>query len=104
MDQNVIPEIVSDGSAPSMHVAYNPANNRQTGDSADANGNLLPSGGGYQYDVFNRITSASGAGYGYDAQNHRIMRTDSSGNQYYTFWGADGKKLFETNVAVILGR
>ena len=92
-DQNVIA-----GSAPSMHVAYNPANNRQTGDTADANGNITPSGGGYVYDVLNRLTSASGASYGYDAQNHRIMRTDSSGNQYYTFWGADGKKLCETNI------
>jgi RHS repeat-associated protein len=98
VDQNVIPEIVSDASAPSMHVAYNPANNRQTGDTADANGNLLPSGGGYQYDIFNRITSASGATYGYDAQNHRITRTDSSGNQFYALWGADGKKLCETNI------
>jgi YD repeat-containing protein len=61
-DQNVIA-----GSAPSMHVTYNPATNRQYSDSADANGNITPSGGyGYQYDVLNRITSASGASYNYE--------------------------------------
>jgi len=38
-DQNVIK-----GSAPTMHVVYNSATNRQTGDTADANGNI---GSGY---------------------------------------------------------
>jgi len=42
-DQNVIK-----GSAPTMHVVYNSATNRQTGDVADANGNI---GSGYSYDI-----------------------------------------------------
>ena len=96
-DQNVIL-----GSAPSMHVTYNPATNRQYSDTADANGNL----GGYAFDVANRLVPATNpvwiggavytsALYTYDAQNHRVFRTDANGNTYFTFWGANGQKLAE---------
>jgi hypothetical protein len=46
-DQNVIK-----GSAPTMHVAYNVATNRQTGDAAEANGNIGPN---YIFDIENRV-------------------------------------------------
>ena len=38
---NLTAENVIKGSAPSMNVAYNAATNRQTGDTADANGSVL---------------------------------------------------------------
>ena len=98
VDQNVIL-----GSAPSMSATYNPATNRQYSDSADANGNVLTdsNGDGLAYDGVNRLIGAVAYVYGYrdtfayDAQNHRVMRTDSSGNQYYAFWGPNGQKLCE---------
>ena len=40
------------GSAPDVHVAYNASNNLQTGDTADANGNI---GYGYLHDIDNRL-------------------------------------------------
>ena len=59
-------------------MAYNASNNRQTGDTADANGNI---GSGYIYDLDNRLSAArqsSTAHYGYDAGNKRVWRGDSS--------------------------
>jgi hypothetical protein len=49
---NLTDQSVIKGSASTMHVTYNAANNRQTGDVADANGNI---GSNYVYDVGNRL-------------------------------------------------
>jgi hypothetical protein len=59
--------------------AYNASTNRQTGDVADANGNI---GSGYIYDIENRLLQA-GSGmpqYGYDAGNKRVWR--STGDEF----------------------
>jgi RHS repeat-associated protein len=86
-DQNVIL-----GSAPTMHVAYNPATNRQTGDVADANGNI---GSSYTYDMSNRLIQASGTSmvYAYAPDNKRVWRGDGSSTNEYTFWTPGGQKL-----------
>jgi len=89
-DQNVIK-----GSAPTMHVVYNSATNRQTGDVADANGNI---GAGYSYDIENRMLKA-GTGmpqYGYDAGNKRIERDTE-----FTFWV--GNQKWETYTTAVNG-
>jgi RHS repeat-associated protein len=75
------------GTVPTMHVVYNASTNRQTTDTADANGNI---GSGYIYDIENRLLQA-GSGmpqYGYDAGNKRIWRT--TGDEF-TFWSGNQK-------------
>jgi RHS repeat-associated protein len=85
-DQNVIK-----GSAPTMHVTYNASTNRQTGDTADANGNL---GSGYFYDIANRLLQPSGTTvqYAYDSANKRVWR-GGGGLDEIAFWGVNGQKL-----------
>ena len=68
-----------------MHVAYNATTNRQTGDVADANGNI---GAGNVYDLENRLAVPAGLSaywntYYYDAGNKRI--STQSLNEF-TFW------------------
>jgi RHS repeat-associated protein len=92
-DQNVIK-----GSAPSMHVTYSAATNRQSGDVADANGNILGSATPSLQNVFdieNRITNPGGTAmkYGYDAGNKRIWRGDG------TFW-AGSQRMASYNVTL----
>jgi len=88
-DQNVIL-----GSAPSMHVAYNVATNRQTGDTADLNGNL---GANYVYDLENRLLQPGSAGsttpqYAYDATGQRIWRGSTSpAIDEVTYWSGRQK-------------
>ena len=94
-DQNVIK-----GSAPTMHVAYNVATNRQTGDSADANGNL---GLSYIYDIENRLLrpGTNGPQYAYDDGNERVWRGSSSPSlDEITYWSVDGSKLATYQVGV----
>jgi RHS repeat-associated protein len=86
-----------------LNVSYNPATNRQTGDCADANGNLnsYPAcANGNYYDVENRITRNSGTlawAYSYGPGNKRIWRGVWSGSTQtvdeVTYWGATGQKL-----------
>ncbi len=110
-DQNVI-----SGTAPALHVTYDPASNRQTGECADANGNLSaqttasPCWSGYNYDAANRIVAqtpvfggAPTVAYAYNTGNKRVwkgtaytydsntLKTTASVEEI-TFWGA-GKKL-----------
>jgi RHS repeat-associated protein len=90
---NLTDQTVIKGGAPDVHVAYNYLTNQQTGDTADANGNI---GAGYIYDLENRLVqpgSSSPVHYGYDAGNKRIWRGDStSGLDEFALWGA-GQKL-----------
>ena len=97
----------------------NPLTNRITGQSYDANGNLLslPLGGTAAYDAENRLVAVPGATYGYDGSNKRIWRWtgsvdgygygNASGLQLYLY-GLDGKQLgtyvtsFYTNTAVAM--
>jgi len=78
-----------------MHVVYNASTNRQTGDTADLNGNI---GSGYTYDIENRLLKA-GTGmpqYGYDAGNKRIARDTE-----LTFWA--GNQKWETYTTAVNG-
>jgi hypothetical protein len=74
-----------------MHVTYNAANNRQTGEVADLNGNI---GSGNVFDVENRMTAPAGATirYGYDAGNKRVWRGDTgAGLDELDFWAGNQK-------------
>jgi RHS repeat-associated protein len=88
---------VTKGSAPTMSVVYNAATNLQTGDSADANGNILGSPIGTQqnlYDVDNRLLLPGNTTrfYGYDAGNKRMWRGDSSVSlDEIDFWAGNEK-------------
>ena len=87
-----------------MTLAVNPLTNRITGQSYDANGNLLslPAGGTGTYDAENRLVAVPGATYGYDGSNKRIWQWtgsvdgygfgNASGLQLYLY-GLDGKQL-----------
>ena len=84
-------------------MSYDPATNRQTGECADANGNLC--GSGYVYDVENRIVRNSGYlawAYSYAPGNKRVWRgawtMDNNFNytqtlDEITYWSATGQKL-----------
>jgi RHS repeat-associated protein len=82
------------GTAPDVHVAYDPATNRRVGDTADLNGNI---GVGYIYDLENRLVQpgrSSTARYAYDASNHRVWRGDTGANPVVdeiAFWGGSQK-------------
>jgi RHS repeat-associated protein len=93
-----------------LNVSYNPATNRQTGDCADANGNLNSALNCYLqpmvYDVENRVVRNGGYlawAYSYAPGNKRVWRGeytyDSQTSTYtqtvdeVTFWGVNGQKL-----------
>jgi len=93
---NLTDQTVIKGSAPSMSVVYSASTNRQTGDTADANGNILGSATPSLQNVFdidNRMTAPGGGAtmrYSYDAGNKRVWRGDSAtGLDEITFWGGD---------------
>ncbi len=75
-------QTVTKGTAPTLSVSYNPATNRQTGECADANGNLNSASvcygsGAVYYDVENRIVKNSGYlawAYSYAPGNKRVWR------------------------------
>ena len=102
-------QTVTKGTAPSLSVSYDPATNRQTGECADANGNLnsasVCNGSGYVYDVENRIVKNSGYlawAYSYAPGNKRVWRgawtMDNNFNytqtlDEVTYWSVTGQKL-----------
>jgi RHS repeat-associated protein len=100
---NLTTQIVTKGTAPSLSVSYDPATNRQTGECADANGNLC--GNGNTYDVENRLVRNSGYlawAYSYAPGNKRVWRgewTHDSNFNYtqttdeVTYWSVSGQKL-----------
>jgi RHS repeat-associated protein len=91
------------GSTPTLVTTYDPATNRQTGECADANGNIC--GDNLVYDVENRIVRKGvlwaghpDAAYSYAPGNKRVWRGvwDGSGAQTVdelTFWSVNGQKL-----------
>jgi YD repeat-containing protein len=94
-DQNVIK-----GSAPSMHVTYNPNNY-----GGDANGNQSPYPYTLVYDIENRVVQvnplSNTAGYGYDPGNKRMYRGEpSQGIDEIDFWGVTGQKLGAYQISV----
>ena len=101
------------GTAPSSPATpADPATNRLSGYSYDANGNLITVG--YAYDAENRLISAVSGSvqYLYDSQNKRIWQgnyaTDFNGVLYLRseqvfVYGVDGKKLGAYNPTVQYG-
>ena len=95
---NLTTQTVIKGSAPSESVAYNYATNLQTGDTADANGNI---GSGYIYDLDNRLVqpgSSATAHYGYDARNKRVWRGDT-GLDEIAFWGGQKMATYQVSTS-----
>jgi RHS repeat-associated protein len=74
---NKLSQTVTKGTAPSMSITVD-ANNRVTGQTFDANGNMTSgAGSNLTYDVDNRIATAAGASsewYGYNPGNKRIWK------------------------------
>jgi RHS repeat-associated protein len=83
------------GSAPSLHVTFDPATNRQNGVTYDANG--LPAG--MIYDVENRpISDNAGQNqYAYDHAGKRVLKRYYPAMVELYFYGLGGQKL-ETKV------
>ena len=102
---NLTNQTVTKGTAPSLSVTYDPATNRQTGECADANGNLNSAptcwNQAMYYDVENRPVKNSGYlawAYSYAPGNKRVWRGvwDTNNTQTVdevTFWGVNGQKL-----------
>ena len=116
---NLTTQTVTQGTAPSLSVTYDPATNRRTGESADANGNICSGLGSYGlscpntyiYDVENRIAfvgtsslSPATAAYSYAPGNKRVWRGVWSGSTQtvdeVAFWGANGQKLTTYNLSI----
>jgi RHS repeat-associated protein len=90
-----VSQTVTKGTVPSLSVLADPATNRIVGASYDANGNLL--GGGYSYDVENRLVSAGAEQYAYDGNNRRVWKRRQVGEEEYRlevfFYGLGGERL-----------
>jgi len=107
---NLQNQTVTAGTAPSLSVVYNAATNRQTGDCADANGNIAgPSCVNplYSYDVSNRIATAQGGvQYSYAPGNKRVWKgilqysnpPNTLTTDVITFWSVTGQKLGDYNM------
>ncbi|HEV8416512.1 MAG TPA: RHS repeat-associated core domain-containing protein [Bryobacteraceae bacterium] len=112
---NLTDQNVTSGTAPALHVTYDPATNRQTGECADANGNLC--GSYYSYDVENRFVRKGApwsvtpdVAYSYRPGNKRVWK---GANYVYndqtnwslpstdevTFWSITGQKLATYNLS-----
>jgi RHS repeat-associated protein len=105
------------GGAPTWSASIDPATNRISTTTYDANGNQtfiatttgLPDSFNLSYDVSNRLTLAVNTGsirsdYGYDAGNKRIWekRTIASGasGEWFYFFGITGQRLARYNFTV----
>jgi hypothetical protein len=80
---NLLQQNVIKGTAPSPTFSVNPATNRLTTTTYDANGNDLGLG---TYDRLNRLVTASGATYDYDAGNKRIWKKKPDTSEEYYFY------------------
>jgi len=101
---NLTNQTVTSGTAPALSTTYDPATNRQTGECADANGNINSATNctnGNYFDVENRLVRSAGSptawAYSYAPGNKRVWRgVWSSGTQTVdevTFWSTSGQKL-----------
>jgi RHS repeat-associated protein len=87
---NLTDKTVTVGSAPTLHVTFDPATNRQTGVNYDENGNPTD---GKVYDVENRLVSVPGyQSYQYDYRGKRITKLMGSTTELYLY-GVDGRKV-----------
>ena len=74
---NLTGKTVTQGSAPTLSVSFDPLTNRQNGQSYDANGN--PAGGYLRYDVENRMIAGPSGYYAYDHAGKRVKKVGGSG-------------------------
>jgi RHS repeat-associated protein len=94
---NLWQQNVTKGTAPTLSIQIDQTNNRNWGESYDANGN--PSGNGMVFDIDNRMTEISVYGYeekekyNYLADNKRVWKKEPSGTEYVYFYGVGGQKL-----------
>jgi RHS repeat-associated protein len=106
------------GGAPTWSASIDPATNRISTLSYDANGNQtfittttgIPDSFNLSYDVSNRLTLAVNAGpsirsdYGYDAGNKRIWEkrtiTGGASGEWFYFFGITGQRLARYNFTV----
>jgi YD repeat-containing protein len=85
---NLTGKTVTQGSAPTLSVSFDPMTNHQYGQTYDANGN--PSGGLLAYDVENRLVrGANWELYGYDPSGKRV--TKLVGPEEFYFYGIGGR-------------
>ena len=100
---NLTDKDVIKGSAPVLHQLVDPATNRMPY-GYDANGNWHKNNVGWLYDAENRLTmtypnnlSFGATYYGYDPDNHRIMKKvangEGAGDTEITFWSPMGQAL-----------
>ena len=100
---NLTDKDVIKGSAPVLHQLVDPATNRMPY-GYDANGNWHKNNVGWLYDAENRLTmtypnnlSFGATYYGYDPDNHRIMKKVANGagagDTEITFWSPMGQAL-----------
>ncbi|HEV8414572.1 MAG TPA: RHS repeat-associated core domain-containing protein [Bryobacteraceae bacterium] len=111
---NLTDQNVTSGTAPALHVTYDPATNRQTGECADANGNLC--GSYYSYDVENRFVRKGASwsvtpdvAYSYRPGNKRVWKGTNyvvndqnwslPSTDEVTFWSITGQKLATYNLS-----
>jgi YD repeat-containing protein len=87
---NLTDKTVTVGSAPSMHVAFDPVTNRQLGITYDANGNPTSNG---LYDVENRLVQTASELYTYDYKGKRLTKRLNNGTTEVYFYGINGQKL-----------
>jgi RHS repeat-associated protein len=80
---NLLQQNVIKGTAPGPTFSVDPATNRLTTTTYDANGNDLGLG---TYDRLNRLKTASGAYYDYDAGNKRVWKKNPAGSEEYYFY------------------
>jgi RHS repeat-associated protein len=91
---NLTAKTVTQGSAPSLSVSYDPATNHQIGPTYDANGNLNLSYWGDTFDVENRlIASGNDDRYAYDPNGKRVKKSYYWNSWEYYFYSITGQKL-----------
>jgi RHS repeat-associated protein len=91
---NLLSKTVTKGTATAMSVTADPATNRISGLSYDANGNVtnLPAVGTIAYDGRNRQVGPTATPVrGYDPSNKKIWWKDAQANLYVDFYGPGGK-------------
>ena len=98
---------VTQGTAPTSSMVYDPATNRIVGGSYDANGNMLNvQNATLGYDVENRVSYAIVSGgweyYGYAPGNKRIWKQKPNGSVELYFYGISGQKMGTYNVTTTL--
>ncbi|MEW5978801.1 MAG: RHS repeat-associated core domain-containing protein [Acidobacteriota bacterium] len=92
-------QTVTQGSGPTVNLAYSASTNRITtsGYGYDSNGNLTSMPGmTLAYDMANRLISTTGSGteiYAYDPNNQRVYRRQPTLVEHYTLYGMKGERL-----------